>query len=302
MAMQGDDFNFSSGFETTVDKKRSSGSSLSSIGVYLKEIRKTRLLKAEEEIELALRIEQGDESARKSMIESNLRLVVKIAKRYVNRGLPFTDLIEEGNVGLIKAVERFKADKGCRFSTYATWWIRQSIERAITNQVHTIRLPVHVADDLERLRRVTEKLTRKFDRHPTMEELCERTGFTDTYVQRLNSIHRKVFSIDQTINADGEYTLQSKMEDPNAEDPMETLHSERMTSFLTEKVNALNERERKILSLRYGLDDCEPMTLERIGAEFGVTRERIRQIQIEALGKIRQAFEDEGVDQPEAIY
>ncbi|TLN04027.1 sigma-70 family RNA polymerase sigma factor [bacterium] len=284
--------------EELTEKRRSSGTN-SSIGIYLKEIRKSRLLKAEEEVELANRIEHGDESARKAMIESNLRLVVKIAKRYINRGLPFTDLIEEGNIGLIKAVERFKADKGCRFSTYATWWIRQSIERALTNQVSTIRLPVHVSDDLDRLRRAGEKISRKTDRLATHEELCERTGFSEAYVSRLQTIKCKVFSIDQSLNEDGEFTLQSKIEDPNAEDPMDTLYNERMLSCLTRKVQGLSEREKKILSLRYGLGDTEPMTLEKIGTEFGVTRERIRQIQIEALTKIRAAFEEEGFENPD---
>lgn len=267
----------------------------SSMGLYLRDIRRTRLLTPREEIELALRIEKNDDRARRRMIESNLRLVVKIAKRYSNRGLTFMDLIEEGNVGLIKAVERFKASKGCRFSTYATWWIRQSIERAITNQVRTIRLPVHVSDDIDRLRRVTEELQRSRRRTPTDEELAEETGFTLAYIERLGSIRRKILSIDQALDVDGDFTLQDKLEDPRVEDPVDALLGEKLGDLLRAKFPILNAREKRILSLRFGLEDDEPMTLEQIGREFGVTRERIRQIQVEALGKLRAAIEDEGV-------
>jgi RNA polymerase primary sigma factor len=267
----------------------------SSMGLYLRDIRKTRLLTPQEEISLALRIEKGDEAARSRMIESNLRLVVKIAKRYVNRGLPFMDLIEEGNVGLIKAVERFKASKGCRFSTYATWWIRQSIERALTNQVRTIRLPVHVSDDIERMNRVTENLNRRFRRPPTEEELAAETGFTDAYVRRLQSIRRKILSIDQALDVDGDFTLQDRLEDPSVADPVEEIHTDKIKRCLRNKLTILNEREKKILDLRFGLEDDEPMTLEKIGKVFGVTRERIRQIQVEALAKLQGAFVEEGV-------
>ncbi|RMG85419.1 MAG: sigma-70 family RNA polymerase sigma factor [Candidatus Dadabacteria bacterium] len=269
--------------------------SASSMALYLKDIRKTRLLTPQEEIELALRIEKGDDAARRRMIESNLRLVVKIAKRYVNRGLPFLDLIEEGNVGLIKAVERFKASKGCRFSTYATWWIRQSIERALTNQVRTIRLPVHVSDDLDRLRRVTECLTRTLRRTPTVEELAEETGFRTEYVDRLLKIQRRTLSMDQALDVDGDFTLQDKLEDPDAPDPTEGLLREKVVQLVRAKIGVLTDREKKIVTLRFGLDGGEPMTLERIGKIFGVTRERIRQIQVEALEKMRQAMEADGV-------
>jgi RNA polymerase primary sigma factor len=267
----------------------------SSMGLYLRDIRRTRLLTPAQEIELALRIERGDEGARAKMIESNLRLVVKIAKRYVNRGLPFMDLIEEGNVGLIKAVERFKASKGCRFSTYATWWIRQSIERALTNQVRTIRLPVHVSDDVERMNRSAENVNRRLGRYPTDEELAEETGFTVAYIQRLQSIRRKIFSIDQAIDVDGDFTLQDKLEDPDVEDPVDTIHSDKMRRFVLRKLSMLTDRERKILTMRFGLEDDDSMTLERRGKAFGVTRERIRQIQVEALAKLRGALEEDGI-------
>ncbi len=279
----------------TPAQRREPAQASSSMGLYLRDIRKTRLLTPREEIELALRIEKGDEAARSRMIESNLRLVVKIAKRYVNRGLPFLDLIEEGNVGLIKAVERFKASKGCRFSTYATWWIRQSIERALTNQVRTIRLPVHVSDDIDRISRVTEHLSRSLRRPPTEEELAEETGFNPAYIRRLHSIRRKILSIDQALDVDGDFTLQDKLEDPSVEDPADSIQLDKIRRFLRSKLKVLNEREKKILDLRFGLQNDEPMTLEKIGKVFGVTRERIRQIQVEALTKLQAAFEEEGI-------
>jgi len=269
----------------------------SSMALYLRDIRRTKLLTAREEIELALRIEKGDEAARARMIESNLRLVVMIAKRYTNRGLSFMDLIEEGNVGLIKAVEKFQASKGCRFSTYATWWIRQSIERALTNQVPTVRLPVHVADDLERMNRVSEQFHGRHATYPTTEELVSETGFTLAYVRRLLSLRRKVLSLDQALDADGDFTLQDKLEDASVEDPAEAIHGAKMRSHVLEKLACLTERERKILSLRFGLDDGDDaLTLEKIGEKFGVTRERIRQIQVEALDKLRAALAEDGFD------
>ncbi len=267
----------------------------SSMGLYLRDIRKTRLLTAQEEVELALRIEEGDDAARRRMIESNLRLVVKIAKRYVNRGLAFLDLVEEGNVGLIKAVERFKASKGCRFSTYATWWIRQSIERALTNQVRTIRLPVHVSDDIDRLNRVTEQLSRKLRRPPLDEELAEEIGFTLPYVLRLQSIRRKILSIDQALDVDGDFTLQDKLEDPTVGDPADALHADKVRRLVRSRLAVLNDRERSIVTLRFGLANDDPMTLEKIGKVFGVTRERIRQIQVEALAKMKGSIEEGGI-------
>ncbi|MBI5018292.1 MAG: sigma-70 family RNA polymerase sigma factor [Deltaproteobacteria bacterium] len=277
------------------DSKKETTTPASSMGLYLKDIRRTRLLTPQEEVELALRIEVGDEAARSRMIESNLRLVVKIAKRYVNRGLPFMDLIEEGNVGLIKAVERFKASKGCRFSTYATWWIRQSIERALTNQVRTIRLPVHVSDDVDRMNRAAENLSRRLGRFPTDDELAEETSFTSAYIQRLQSIRRKIFSIDQALDVDGDFTLQDKLEDPCAANPIESIHTDKMRRCVMGKLSILTDREKRILTMRFGLADDESMTLEKIGKAFGVTRERIRQIQVEALGKLRGALEEDGI-------
>jgi len=277
------------------EEKSAASHTSSAMGLYLKDIRKTRLLKPEEEIELALRIEKGDEGARARMIECNLRLVVKIAKRYVNRGLLFMDLIEEGNVGLIRAVERFKASKGCRFSTYATWWIRQSIERALTNQVRTIRLPVHVSDDIDRVTRVTENLSRTLRRPPIEDEIAQETGFTLAYVHRLQSIRRKILSIDQALDVDGDFTLQDKLEDPSVEDPVEKIQSERIQAYIRKRLAVLSDREKRILTLRFGLSDDDPLTLEKIGKEFGVTRERIRQIQVEALDKLRTVIQEDGI-------
>jgi RNA polymerase primary sigma factor len=287
--------------EPEPESERGYTGAVSSIGIYLKEIRKNRLLTAAEEIELAQKIALGDADARRRMIEANLRLVVKISKRYVNRGMAFIDLIEEGNIGLIKAVERFRADKGCRFSTYATWWIRQSIERALTNQVRTVRLPVHVSDDLERIRRVTEAFTKANDRPPTKEEVANETGFAEHYVQRLLSVRRDIYSFDQCLDADGEMTLQDKIEDPNAVDPFALLQEEKIHCILRSKFSLLNEREMRILSMRFGLGDEDALTLDMIGKHFGVTRERIRQIQMDALGKIRNAFNEEGLDRVETI-
>jgi RNA polymerase primary sigma factor len=275
-------------------ERRASIEPSSAMGVYLRDLRGTRLLSPEEEIDLAERIAEGDEDARTEMIESNLRLVVMLAKRYTNRGLPFVDLVEEGNVGLIKAVERFQASKGCRFSTYGTWWIRQSIERALTNQVRTIRVPVHVSDDLKRMLPAAERLGRRYRRPATDEEIAEEMGFSLAYVHRLQSIRRRIASMDEALDIDGDFTLQDKLEDPRTRDPAEPMQAEKIRKLLRRKLRILDKRERKILTLRFGLKDDEPMTLEKIGKVFGLTRERIRQIQVEALAKLKGAIEDEG--------
>jgi len=271
------------------------------MGIYLREIRCNALLTAEEEVHLANLIEAGNVAARKRMIEANLRLVVKLAKRYLNRGLPFTDVVEEGNLGLIKAVERFKPEKGCRFSTYATWWIRQSIERALINQVRTVRLPVHVSDDMERLRRTTELLKKDMDRTPTESELASECGMTEQYVNRLLSISLSILSIDQALDPDGDVTIGDRLEDPGSSDPTEKLHLRKMIAVLMSKMKSLTLREKEILELRFGLDGEPPMTLETIGQRFGVTRERIRQIQIEAMMKLKEGFSEEGLEVAEVV-
>lgn len=264
------------------------------IRLYLREIQKTRLLTAEDERELALRISAGDEAARNRMIESNLRLVVKIAKRYMNRGLPFLDLIEEGNLGLIKAVERFKLSKECRFSTYATWWIRQSIERALVNQSRTIRLPVHVSDDINKLIKVTRELVHKLNREPQVKEVADTMGVDSAYVRRLMVLVKKTFSIEHPMGENSDYSLMDTIEDTTAVDPSLRIEDLDKYAHFSKWFAQLNDNEREILSLRFGLDDMEPQTLDTIGKRFGVTRERIRQIEAKSLEKLRRYMEDGG--------
>lgn len=262
------------------------------IKLYLKEIQKTNLLTAAEERELALKISQGDMAARDRMIESNLRLVVKIAKRYMNRGLPFLDLIEEGNMGLIKAVERFKLSKECRFSTYATWWIRQSIERALVNQSRTIRLPVHVSDDINKLIKVTRELVPQLKREPTVEEIAGMMGVDPAYVSRLMVLVKKTYSIEHPMGENNDYSLIDTIEDSKAIDPAALIEELNKFDHVSEWLETLSENEREILSLRFGLNDREPQTLDTIGRRFGVTRERIRQIEAKSLEKLRRIMEE----------
>lgn len=258
------------------------------IKVYLREIQRSSLLTADEEKELARRINEGDEKARERMIEANLRLVVKIAKRYMNRGLPFLDLIEEGNMGLIKAVERFKLSKECRFSTYATWWIRQSIERALVNQSRTIRLPVHVSDDINKLIKISREMTQRLGREPEEEELAEAIGVEIAYVHRLMVLVKKTYSMEHPMGENNDYSLMDTVEDTNATDPAQFIQYLNEYGILTEWLNELADNERDILILRFGLEDQEPQTLDTIGKKYGVTRERIRQIEAKSLKKIRQ--------------
>ncbi len=262
------------------------------IKLYLKEIQKTNLLTAEEERELARRISRGDSAARDRMIESNLRLVVKIAKRYMNRGLPFLDLIEEGNMGLIKAVERFKLSKECRFSTYATWWIRQSIERALVNQSRTIRLPVHVSDDINKLIKISRELVQKLNREPHVQELAEAMGVQPSYIRRLMVLVKKTYSIEHPMGENSDYSLMDTIEDPSAVDPSTLIEDLNKYGYVSEWLGTLGENEREILTLRFGLDDREPQTLDTIGRRFGVTRERIRQIEAKSLEKLRKIREE----------
>ncbi|RME37406.1 MAG: sigma-70 family RNA polymerase sigma factor [Deltaproteobacteria bacterium] len=270
------------------------------IKIYLKDIQKTTLLTAEQERELARRIAEGDMAARDKMIESNLRLVVKIAKRYMNRGLPFLDLIEEGNLGLIKAVERFKLSKECRFSTYATWWIRQSIERALVNQSRTIRLPVHVSDDINKLLKATRELVPKLNRDPEVEEVAEVMGVDPAYVRRLLVLVKKTYSIEHPMGENNDYSLMDTVEDTNAINPQTLAEDLDRFRHVTEWMESLSENEREILRLRFGLDDSEPQTLDTIGRKFGVTRERIRQIEAKSLEKLRQIMAERRADGREA--
>ena len=261
------------------------------IKLYLREIQRTRLLTADEEKELAGRIANGEKAARDKMIESNLRLVVKIAKRYINRGLPFLDLIEEGNMGLIKAVERFKLSKECRFSTYATWWIRQSIERALVNQSRTIRLPVHVSDDINKMLRVTRELVQSMNREPSIKEVSTAMNVNSAYVRRLMVLLKKTYSIERPMGENNDYFLIDTIEDTSNVSPSDLLEDLNKYELLAGWFETLSESEKKILTLRFGLDDKEPQTLDTIGRSFGVTRERIRQIEAKSLEKLRKIVE-----------
>jgi RNA polymerase primary sigma factor len=261
------------------------------IKLYLREIQKTKLLSADEEKDLASRISKGDKAARDKMIESNLRLVVKIAKRYINRGLPFLDLIEEGNMGLIKAVERFKLSKECRFSTYATWWIRQSIERALVNQSRTIRLPVHVSDDINKMLRITRELVQRMNREPSVKEVATEMNVSLVYVRRLMVLLKKTYSIERPMGENNDYFLIDTIEDTSTISPATLLEDINKYEMVSKWFSTLSESEQKILTLRFGLDDKEPQTLDTIGRSFGVTRERIRQIEAKSLEKLRKIVE-----------
>lgn len=267
------------------------------IKIYLKEIQKSTLLTAEDERELAGLIAQGNEAARDRMIESNLRLVVKIAKRYMNRGLPFLDLIEEGNMGLIKAVEKFKVSKGCRFSTYATWWIRQSIERALVNQSRTIRLPVHVADDINKLVKINRELVQRLKRDPSDEEIAEAMGTDLANVRKMMILVKKTYSIEHPMGDNEDYSLIDTIEDTNLVDPGQMIEDLDRFSHVLEWMEELNENEREILAMRFGLDDREPQTLDTIGQKFGVTRERIRQIEAKSLTKLKKTLQEHFADE-----
>ncbi len=261
--------------------------SMDAIKLYLKDIQKTNLLTAEEERALARRIDEGDMAARDRMIESNLRLVVKIAKRYMNRGLPFLDLIEEGNLGLIKAVERFKLSKECRFSTYATWWIRQSIERALVNQSRTIRLPVHVSDDINKLIKISRELVRVYNREPQVAEVADAMGVAPAYIRRLMVLLKKTYSIEHPMGENSDYSLIDTIEDSSVVNPLELAEGLNKYQIVSELLASLNNNEKEIIALRFGLDDRDPQTLDTIGRQFGVTRERIRQIEAKGLEKLR---------------
>lgn len=264
-------------------------SAADAIKLYLKDIQKSQLLTAAQERELAGLIAAGDDAARARMIESNLRLVVKIAKRYMNRGLPFLDLIEEGNLGLIKAVEKFKVSKGCRFSTYATWWIRQSIERALVNQSRTIRLPVHIADEINKLTKVTRELVQTLKRDPSNDEIAEAMGVDAAQVRKMLVLLRKTYSIEHPMGDNDDYSLIDTVEDKNLAGPASTIEDVDLFRHILELMDDLTETERQILIMRFGLDDSEPQTLDTIGRLFGVTRERIRQIEAKSLTTLRKA-------------
>ena len=257
------------------------------VRMYLKEIGKVPLLSAEEEIELAKRMENGDQEAKKRLAEANLRLVVSIAKRYVGRGMLFLDLIQEGNLGLIKAVEKFDYRKGYKFSTYATWWIRQAITRAIADQARTIRIPVHMVETIIKLIRVSRQLLQELGREPTPEEISEEMGMPVDRVREIIKISQEPVSLETPIGEEEDSHLGDFIQDDNVPVPAEAASFTLLREQLVEVLGTLTEREQKVLRLRFGLDDGRARTLEEVGKEFNVTRERIRQIEAKALRKLR---------------
>jgi len=270
------------------------------IKLYLKGIRQYPLLTPEEEKSLSLRIARGDKSAREKMIEANLRLVVSIAKRYFGRGLSLQDLIEEGNIGLIRAVDRFRGSKGCKFSTYATYWIRQSVERAIINQSMVVRLPIHVSHDMSRMVKVTGELWRKLKREPTVSELSAGMGVSGRYLKKLSMVSRKTFSIDATLGDNTGETLLDRLEDESLSDSLDIMSAGERKKYLDGWMAELDENERNIILLRFGLEG-EPQTLEKVGKKFGVTRERIRQIETRALDKLKKIMAEKAITSSDYI-
>ena len=257
------------------------------VRMYLKEIGKVPLLSAEEEIELAKRMELGDQEAKKRLAEANLRLVVSIAKRYVGRGMLFLDLIQEGNLGLIKAVEKFDYAKGFKFSTYATWWIRQSITRGIADKGKTIRVPVHMVETINKTLRMSRNLLQELGREPTSEEIAERLGTTKQKVEEALEISRDPVSMDSPIGEEEDSSLGDFIEDENMLSPSDSADYQMLKKELVNALDTLTDRERKVIELRFGLIDGQARTLEEVGKEFKVTRERIRQIEAKALRKLR---------------
>jgi RNA polymerase primary sigma factor len=261
------------------------------IKLYLREIGQVALLTPQEEIDLAAKIKKGDKKAREQMIKANLRLVVKIAHDYEGFGLPLLDLISEGNIGLMKAVERFDPAKGGKLSTYGSWWIKQSIKRALANQSKTIRLPVHLVDKISKMRRVAMKLQEELGREPTDEELGEELGISASRVGQMRTAAIRPASLDAPIGDDDSNNFSEVVQDENADTPYEMLEDKTVTGMLQEMVKTLDQREATILRYRFGLDGGAEKTLEEVGQKFGVTRERVRQIQNIALNKLRKMIE-----------
>lgn len=265
--------------------------------IYLGEIGFSPLLTADEEVHYSRLALKGDELGRKKMIESNLRLVVKISRRYLNRGLPLLDLIEEGNLGLMKSVEKFDPDRGFRFSTYATWWIRQTIERAIMNQTRTIRLPIHIVKELNVYLRAARQLTQKLDHEPSAEEIAEMLDRPLEDVQKLLGLNDKVTSVDTPIGYEENKSLLDTIADENSADPAELLTDENLKMHLEGLLDQLTENQQEVIARRFGLRGFEKATLEEVGKEIDLTRERVRQIQVEALKILRTHLEEVGLTQ-----
>lgn len=263
--------------------------------IYLNEIGFSPLLTPEEEVYFARLARKGDEKGRKRMIESNLRLVVKIARRYVNRGLTLLDLIEEGNLGLIRAVEKFDPERGFRFSTYATWWIRQTIERAIMNQTRTIRLPIHVVKELNVYLRAARELTQKLDHEPTAEDIAQLLDKPVKDVKRMLGLNERVTSVDSPLAGNADKSLLDTVADEGSADPAQVLQDNDMNSCLDRWLDELSDKQQEVISRRFGLRGYPMSTLEEVGQEIGLTRERVRQIQVEALKRMRELMEKEGL-------
>jgi RNA polymerase nonessential primary-like sigma factor len=262
--------------------------------LYLKEIGFSPLLTAEEEVHYARMAQKGEEAGRKRMIESNLRLVVKIARRYMNRGLALLDLIEEGNLGLIRAVEKFDPERGFRFSTYATWWIRQTIERGIMNQTRTIRLPVHILKEINIYQRAARHLAQKLDHEPSPEDVANLLDKPIADVKKMMGLNERVTSVDAPMDSDPDRSLLDAIPDDSVVDPEKLLQSEDLQNQIGEWLDELNDKQREVVERRFGLRGREVSTLEEVGADIGVTRERVRQIQVEALKRLRVILEKHG--------
>ncbi|MFE8073134.1 RNA polymerase sigma factor RpoS [Marinobacteraceae bacterium S3BR75-40.1] len=286
---------------TSIEKARQGGRyytnhrQLDATQLYLNEIGFSPLLTPEEEVYYARLAQKGEESGRKRMIESNLRLVVKIARRYVNRGLTLLDLIEEGNLGLIRAVEKFDPERGFRFSTYATWWIRQTIERAIMNQTRTIRLPIHVVKELNLYLRAARELTQKLDHEPSAEEIAKLVDKPVADVKRMLGLNERVTSVDTPIGNNGDKSLLDTVADEQSSDPADDLQENNMRGCIDRWLDQLSDKQQEVLSRRFGLRGYHTSTLEEVGREIGLTRERVRQIQVEALRRLRELVEKEGL-------
>jgi len=279
-----------------VIEEKTTTTSADPITLYLGEIGHRKLLTAEEEVKLARRIAKGDEAARKRMIESNLRLVVKIARKYINRGLDFSDLIEEGNLGLMHAVEKFDPEMGFRFSTYATWWIRQTVERAIMNQGRTIRLPVYLIKELNTYWQTMYQLTKELNREPTLDEIAKRVKKPLEEVRRMMDLGKDTQSLDDVIYADGERTIADTVTDEINDNPVFSLENKDLEKNLDECLDELDLKQKAVIVRRYGLRGHEKRTLDEVGQQLGLTRERVRQIQITALRRLQRILWEHGLN------
>ncbi len=281
--------------EEVITIKEDKSTSFDATQLYLGEIGYAPLLTAEEEVYFSRLSLKGDEPSRKRMIVSNLRLVVKIARRYNNRGLPLLDLIEEGNLGLIRAVEKFDPERGFRFSTYATWWIRQTIERAIMNQTRTIRLPIHVVKELNIYLRASKELLQKLDHEPTPEEIAESLGKTPAEVSAMLKLNERITSVDSPFGGDSDNALLDVIADEKSDGPEGELQDEDMSHNIIGWLHELNTKQREVLARRFGLLGYEASTLEDVGSEIGLTRERVRQIQVEALKRLKDILSQQNL-------